>query len=167
MNVKDLLRSNNKDLFYIMHLSYEGCEQERFWNYAREKSIIGISHPFITEDWNSNRDFNKKALTSTWVKQFDMFCNEMTTGDVVLVLSGCASLLGVAEVIEPDYMFDGALSGDACEPFFEHIRKVKWHKTYTYAGRLLLPQPVEGFVNVLSKVEPMTERWQVLENVDV
>ena len=146
-----------------MHLSYEGCEHERFWSYAKENSIIGISHPFITEDWNLNRDFSKKALTRTWVKQFDMFCNEMTTGDVVLVLSGCDLLLGVAEVTESDYNFDESLSGDACEPFFEHVRKVKWHKIFD--GGFKLPESVEWFVNVLSKVEPETEHWHILENI--
>ena len=148
-----------------MHLSYEGCEQERFWSFAQKNSLIGLSHPFVTEDWTSNRDFNKKALSFTWVKQFDMFYKEMTTGDIVLILKGDDSLLGVAEIAEPAHMFDCSLAGTECVPFFEHARKVKWLKTCPYDEPQELPLPVKGFVNVLSKVEPETERWQILENV--
>jgi hypothetical protein len=164
LKVGDLVQKNR---FYIMHLSYEGCEQERFWSFSQKNSLIGLSHPFVTEDWNANRDFNRKALSLTWVKQFDMFYNEMTTGDIVLILRGDDSLLGVAEIAEPAHMFDTSLSGTECLPFFEHVRKVKWLKTCPYDEALKLPAKVKGFVNVLSKVEPQTGRWNILESVDV
>ena len=167
LNVEELVHNNGKDHFYTMHLSYEGHEWKRLWDYARENGFIGLSHPFITEDWNKDRDYSIKALSRTWVKQFDMFCNEMQAGDILLVLRGWDSLLGIAEVTGPEYNFDSCLSGDNCEPFFDHVRKVKWHKTYSHDNPLKLPEPVKGFVNSLSKVKPDTQRWSLLANITI
>lgn len=150
-----------------MHLSYEGKERKELWSYAKEHSLIGVSHPFITEDWKIDRDYSKKAVPFTWYKQFEMFCKKMETGNIVLVLKGVDSLLGIAEIVEPSYCFDGSISGDNCEPFFDHIRKVKWHRTYSYDEPLKLAEPIKGFVNILSVVKPETRRWQVLGNVTV
>lgn len=151
-----------------MHLSYEGRERERLWNYAQENNLIGLSHPrFVTEDWNKIGEDDKRSLSPIWIKQFDMFCNEINIGDIVLVLSGWDSLLGIAEVTESCYHYDRTLSEDTPESFFDHIRRVQWHRTRTYTNRLQLPQPVRGFLNTLFKVEPETQRWLILINVDI
>lgn len=49
MNFGDLLRSERKDYFYIMHLSYgtNKAERERLWNYAIDKKMIGLDLPDI------------------------------------------------------------------------------------------------------------------------
>jgi len=96
-----------------------------------------------------------------------MFCNEMKKGDIVLILSGWDSLLGVAEIIESRYQYDRNLSERIVEPFFDHVRQVRWDRKYEYASRLTIPQPIRGFNNTLYRVEPPTRRWLILENLEI
>jgi hypothetical protein len=165
MKVKDLLSEKGKDYVYIMHLSYEGRERERLWNYAERREIIGLDHRDVNDDWNNVRE--SVEISRIWRKQFDMFCNEMKVGDLVLVLNGWDSLLGIAEVIEHRHQYDENLSSGIAERFFNHIRKVRWIRDYEYANRLRLSQPIEGFNNTLSQVKPNTQRWSTLINLNI
>lgn len=168
MKVEDLLSEKEKDYFYIMHLSYNGRERKRLWNYAKENNLIGLDYPdVVTDDWNKIREAVKGSLPPIWVKQFDMFCNEMKVGDIVLVLSGWDSLLGIAEIIEYRYQYDKNLSQGIVEPFFDHVRQVQWIIKYEYANRLSIPQPIKGFNNTLSRVESHTHRWLILKNLNI
>jgi hypothetical protein len=47
MNFGELLRSEKKNCFYLMHLSYGGDkkDQQRLWNYALENNLIGLDSP--------------------------------------------------------------------------------------------------------------------------
>lgn len=105
MKVEDLLSEKDLNYFYIMHLSYEGDKREELWNYARENKCIGLDYPsLVKDDWNKISNDKKEewledgSLSHTWRNQFDRFCNKMKKGDIVLVLSGCDSLLGIAEI---------------------------------------------------------------------
>jgi len=164
MKIKDLLSEKGRDYFYIMHLSYDGRERERLWNYAKEKNLIGLSHRDVNDDWNKVQKFVK--VSDIWRRQFDMFCNAMIVGDVVLVLSGWMSLLGIAEVSKPRHQYDEDLSLGV-EPFFDHYRKVRWIRKLEYTDRLTIPEPIEGFNNTLSKVKYHTHRWSILTNLNV
>jgi hypothetical protein len=165
MKVKDLLSEKGNDYFYIMHLSYNGRERKRLWNYAERREIIGLDHHDVNRDWNNVRE--SVEISRIWRKQFEMFCNEMKVGDLVLVLNGWNSLLGVAEVIEHRYQYDKNLSSGTVERFFDHFRKVRWRIIYGYANLRRLPQPIEGFNNTLFKVKPNTNRWSILINLNI
>lgn len=170
MKVKDILLDGDRDYFYIMHLCYNGREKRRLWNYATKKGLIGLDQPSkVTEDWIRIRESAKKLLSSTWIRQFDTFCCQMCEGDIILVLAGWYALLGVAEVEEDNHRYRKELNVHEASPeeaFFDHIRKVKWRKEYRYANRLLLPHPLKGFNNTLSKVTPGSERWSILTELD-
>jgi len=165
MTVRNLLSEKGNDYFYIMHLSYERRERERLWNYAERRKIIGLEHHDVNDDWNNVRE--SVEISGIWRKQFEMFCNEMKVDNLVLVLNGWDSLLGIAEVIERHHQYDENLSSGSVERFFDHIRKVRWIRDYEYANRRRLPQPIEGFNNTLSKVKPNTHRWSILTNLNI
>jgi hypothetical protein len=98
MKIKDLLFAEGKDHFYIMHLSYNGKRRE-LWDFAKENNLIGLDVPeIVTNDWLKIRQLAKSKLTNTWVRQFDIFCTEMQAGDIVIVLNGWDSILGIAEL---------------------------------------------------------------------
>jgi len=163
VKIADLLFTRKKDYFYIMHLSYNGDERERLWNYAREHNLIGLDLPDdVTDDWIKVREKVKRSIPNIWVRQFDMFCNEMTVGDIVLTFNGWDSLLGIAEIAECNHQYDRSLSGKELTGFFDHIRRVRWIREYEYTNRLPLSQPIEGFNNTLSKVKSNSRRWSYL-----
>lgn len=164
MNIRDLLSIKKRDYFYIMHLSYDGRQRRRLWNYAREGNLIGLSHGDVNDDWNKVQKF--VAVSDTWRRQFDTFCNRMVVDDIVLVLHGWFSLLGIAEVSKPRHRYDERLSMGV-EPFFDHVREVRWIRRFEYDNRLALPEPLEGFNNTLSIVDPTKKYWPILINLDV
>lgn len=161
-----MLSEMQKDSFYITHLSYNGRERERLWNYAKENNLIGLDAPsIVTDNWVKVRESARKLLPNIWVRQFDIFCNEMKMGDIVLALNGWDSLLGIAEIAEIHHRYDRKLSEN--ENFFDHVRQVKWIRKYEYANRHPIPEPIRGFNNTLSKVTPNTQRWSILTSLDV
>ena len=122
-----LLSSYKKDYFYIMHLSYNGAERERLWNYAKDNNVIGLDAPrYVKGSWLDVRETAKKSLESGWIRQFDVFCDVDKRGihrhDIVMVLNGMKSVLGIAKVAEAFHIYDKRLSAN--EMFFDHIRKV-------------------------------------------
>ena len=152
------------EYFYIMHLSYNGRKKRELWNYAKNENLIGLDYPkIVTDDWVKIRESVKRFLSKIWVKQFDIFCKEMKIGDVVLVLNGWDSLLGIAEVIERCHRYNRELSENHI--FFDHVRRVKWKVKYEYDDRLKLPEPLKGFNNTLSRVVPHKKRWTILSNL--
>jgi len=166
MTLATLLSERGRDYFYIMHLSYNGQRREELWSYARANRMIGLDAPRIVRDsWTNVRESAERHLGPTWVRQFDTFCNEMLVGDLVLALNGWDSLLGVAEIIEPKHIYDRTLSDT--ETFFDHIRRVKWIRQYEYNRRRMLPEPLRGFNNTLSKINLGSSRWQMLVNLAI
>lgn len=166
MKLETLLSGRQKEYFYIMHLSYNGRERKRLWNYAKENNLIGLDVPsIVTDNWVNIRDSVKEQLPNIWVRQFDIFCNEMKVGDIVLILNGWDFLLGIAEITENHHRYDRKLSEK--EFFFDHIRQVNWIKKYEYANRQPIPELIKGFNNTLSKVIPNTRRWSILTNMDI
>jgi len=49
----ELLSSEHKDHFYIMHLSYgpDKIQRGRLWKYATVKNTIGLDHHAVKKDW--------------------------------------------------------------------------------------------------------------------
>jgi len=170
MKFEDLLLSEKKNYFYIMHLSYGGDkkEQERLWNYATSHNLIGLDQPKIVKtDWTTLSEPEKKATSRTWIRQFNDFCSNMKTGDYVVILNGWTHLLGIARIAEPRHKFDRRLTGKEEKGFFDHIRKVDWKLRYEYSKRLPLLQYVKGFNNTLSKVSPDSSWWNILTKVEL
>ncbi len=171
MKVGDLLSQRKMDYFYIMHLSYDGRESEKLWDYARQNSQIGLQLPdIVTNDWNKIKGSIKKgSIERVWTRQFELFCNKIKVGDIVLVLCGWDSLLGIAEIAQP-YQFVRSMGYSSITQtgiFFDHVRKVSWIEKYAYSKRLMIPQPAKGFNNTLSRVEPTTKRWMALTNLNI
>lgn len=166
MRLDELISSKGKSYFYIMHLSYgAGTHRERLWNYARNHNIIGLDYPrVVTDDWNRTPQEVRDLLPPIWRKQFEIFCNEMIIGDIVVILEGWLSLLGVAEVLS-GYRYLRGLSEN--ETFFDHVRDVKWLREHDFGQHPRLPNPIEGFNNTIYRVEPGTRRWQVLSNIEI
>jgi len=165
MRLGELLSKRGLNYFYIMHLSYDGEERERLWNYAKENDIIGLDYPDeVRDDWNRVRESVRDKIPRIWVRQFDMFCNEMREGDIVVTLEGWFSLLGVAEVVK-GYEYQCGLYGS--EEFFDHVRRVRWIKKHDYGKHPRLQHPIEGFRNTLYRVEPSTRRWKNLFTADI
>ncbi|MDH5482897.1 MAG: hypothetical protein OEY22_08470 [Candidatus Bathyarchaeota archaeon] len=166
MKLKEFLFKTSKDYFYIMHLSYNGREKIRLWNYAKENKQIGLDSPrIVTNSWNKIREYVKNRLSKIWVRQFDLFCREMQIGDIVLVLDGWDSLLGIAEILNDNYQYKKELSAEHI--FFDHVRDVDWIGKFEYDKSFHLPRRLNGFNNALSKVEFNTGRWNDLIELDI
>jgi hypothetical protein len=168
MKLSAVLSDKGKDYFYIMHLSYNGSRRKELWEYASKENLIGLDAPrIVRENWIDARkkESVRRQLGAIWIRQFDTFCFEMGVGDIVLVLSGWDSLLGIAEIVKREHKYDKELS--ASERFFDHVRHVKWVKKYEYDKRQMLPEPLVGFNNTLSKITPHSPRWLILTNLNV
>ena len=169
MNFGDLLSSEKRDYFYIMHLSYGNDEKERkrLWNYATENNIIGLDLPDkVKKDWVTLSELERQVVSNVWTRQFDLFCNEMKTGDYVLALNGQLSLLGIAKIKDPKHRFDKRLTGKEKTGFFDHIRRVDWKLKYEYGG-IPLSQQLKGFNRTLFKVTPQSSWWDSLKRVNL
>lgn len=167
MNLKSLLDTEGKDYFYIMHLSYgRNNKREPLWDYAKKKRVIGLDLPNpVNDDWNKIKESvrgKRKLISGNWERQFEIFCNEMKKSDIVVILNGWDSVLGVAKVIEDEYYYDQELIGI----FFDHFRKIDWIRKYNFDERLRLQPPLNGFNNTLQKVEQGTKRWKSLVLVE-
>jgi len=166
MKLKEFLSKINKDYFYIMHLSYNGSKKIDLWNYAKENRLIGLDAPrIVTDDWEKIRESAKYRLPKIWVRQFDLFCREMQIGDIVLILDGWHSLLGVAEIACGSHSYKKALS--ARHEFFDHVRDVNWVVKFNYDKSLPLPRRLYGFNNTLSRAELDTERWNDIVQLEI
>ena len=166
MKVGQLLSDTGEEYFYIMHLSYEGRERRRLWQYAQRDRVIGLSHHAVNGDWVEVRELVMGSLVPIWVRQFDMFCCEIGRDDIILILCGWDSLLGIAQTAETHHRYDEQLV-TGHDPFFDHVRRVCWIREYEYDAGIPVYPPIEGFNNTLSKVRPHTRRWAILTNIDV
>lgn len=151
-----LLSELKRSHFYIMHLSYDGEEKERLWNYARKNSLIGLSNSSVTSYWLNVEDRVRSRLDPMWIYQFDLFCKDMELGDIVLVLDGCSRLLGVGQTRENDARYNSRFSKD----FFDHIRYVDWIVTYDFDKAVLLPHSLDRFTNTLKRVDKGKRFWK-------
>jgi len=166
MKFGTLLSSREKDYFYIMHLSYNGDKREELWDYAKKNNLIGLDAPRIVKgDWVKVRETARKSLRKGWIRQFDTFCSRMQKGDLVMVLSGMDSVLGVAEIAESRHRYDRSLSDS--EAFFDHIRQINWIRRREYRNRLMLSRPLYGFSHTLSIVTRNSPRWPILTDIDI
>jgi len=156
MKIQDLLNKKNLDYFYIMHLSYEGRERRRLWNHAKKDNIIGLQHIKINEDWEEATSDTKNSLSNLWRSQFNYFC-DMERGDIVVVMNGYDSILGVAKLTIDHHNFTPEL----WDVFFDHNRPVEWIKEYEYDNRKPLKNPIT-FRNTLALIDETSKRWNSL-----
>lgn len=172
MKLKSLLDTEGKDYFYIMHLSYgNNHRREPLWDYAKENEVIGLDLPGIVDDsWNKEKVkelARRKGISAIWEKQFDIFY-EMERCDIVMILSGWKSILGVAKVADGEPKYDKKLKKE--ENFFEHIREVSWLKKYDFDKPFVLQEDVT-FYNTLKMVKQDTawgaKTWTSLVNIEL
>jgi hypothetical protein len=167
----ELLSSEHKDYFYIMHLSYgsDKTQRERLWKCATDKNMIGLDWYEVTRDWVTLSESEQQALSHRgWIRQFNLFCG-MHIGDYVVILNGTFSLLGIARITESRHWFRPNLSSNSENPdrFFDHVREhVAWIKKYPYDGCPLTQQLT--FDNTIDIVRSRTRspRWKVLTAID-
>lgn len=168
MNFGELLKSKKKERFFLMHLSYgyNLKERERLWNTAVRENLIGLDLPDkVKTDWNNLTETEKKVAGRFWVRQFNLFCNEMAVGDYVVVVNGQLYLLGIATISERKYRFDRRLSGTEKNGFFDHIRKVNWIVKHDYHG-VPLSHQLKGFNGTLLEVTPRSRYWASLTGMN-
>jgi len=169
LDFETLMRQKGKDYCYIMHLSYDGRERERLWEYARKNKLIGLDQPsIVTDDWPKVRSnvVREKLLGPIWIKQYDTICG-MKRGDIVVVLEGWHSWLGIAEVQDDEHRYLQGLNvlNNPTTGFFDHVRSVKWEAEYKYGNHDRLPEPIKSFTNTLFKVRKGTKRWELLAGI--
>lgn len=156
MKLQTLLNQKNLGHFYIMHLSYDGRERKRLWDYACNKKIIGLSHGAVNVNWTKAPPSMKKTVSNSWKSQFNYFI-EMEKGDIVVVMNGWSSILGIAEILKDKHCFDYNLFG----VFFDHYRDVEWIQSYEYVNRKELKNPII-FRNSLAFIDEDSKRWNTL-----
>ena len=159
-----------RDYFYLMHLSYgTGTEEDRakHWNYAKDEELIGLDLPEeVPKNWNEMSDSAKQSLRlrrPNWFKQFEVFCNEMKVDDLVVVVNGWDSFLGIGKISKPKHEYCKVLSEN--RTFFDHVRSVNWERARNYDKRIQLSAPLKGFDRTLLKVKANTRFWKILSNV--
>ena len=169
----ELLASEHKDHFYMMHLSYgsDKTQRKRLWKYAIANNTIGLDWHTIKRKWEA--PLSKEELENTsqfWIRQFKRFCEEMHVGDYVVILNGTYSVLGIAKITEPNYEYDSNISSyNEANParFFDHFRdKIEWVKQFLWDGCVLSEQLT--FDGTLDRVTPRTHshRWRILTMID-
>jgi hypothetical protein len=165
MSVKlaEFLSELGKNHFYIMHLSYAGEDKERLWVYGQENDLIGLDHELVTDYWLRIKDRVKYQLDGVWVHQFNLFCEDMQVGDIVLVLDGCEYLLGIAEIKENVARYRRNLLG----VFFDHVRFIHWILAYDYDKSAPLPHALDKFTNTLRRVDPGKRYWDDLAPLEI
>lgn len=156
MKIKTLLKQRNLDYFYIMHLSWDGKQRRRLWNYAKQNKIIGLSHGNVDVDWEKASSRIKNSVSNIWKSQFDYFCS-MEKGEIVVVMNGFDSILGVAEINKNQHDLDLNIR----YTFFDHYREVKWIREYEYDKRKYLKNPIT-FRNTLALIDEDSKRWSSL-----
>jgi len=163
MKLEEFLSKLNKDHFYIMHLSYAGAEKERLWTYGKENELIGLDHNLVKDYWPKIKDRVGNQLDPVWVNQFNLFCEDMQIGDIVLVLDGCEYLLGIAEIRENVAKYKKNLFG----VFFDHVRLVDWILAYDFQKSIPLPHPLDRFTNTLRRVDMHKRYWAELAPLQI
>jgi hypothetical protein len=164
MKFKSLLDGEEKDYFCIMHLSY-GINYKRkiLWDYAKENKVIGLDLPDVVNgNWNKEtikETARNEGISPLWENQFDLFYS-MEKGDIVMILQGWKSVLGVGKVVGEPPEFSKSKKGE----FFEHTRKVDWIKTY---GLDEVPCRAEGFNRTLLRIEQTSKWWSNLTNIEI
>jgi hypothetical protein len=155
-----------------MHLSYGTYteeDREEHWNYARDNSLIGLDLPReVPKKWSAMSISEKQSLhlrKPRWFEHFEMFCNEMKVDDLVVVVSGQKSFLGIGEIDAPRYEYRKESSEKHI--FFDHVRSIKWDRAQNYDKRIQVPTPLRGFERTLLKVKPSTRFWEILSKVDL
>jgi hypothetical protein len=146
-----------------MHLSYAGEDKKRLWDYGKENDLIGLDHKLVTDYWPRVKDQVKYQLDGVWVNQFNLFCEDMQVGDIVLVLDGCEYLLGIAEIKENVARYRRNLHG----VFFDHVRFVQWILAYDYDKAPRLPNVLGRFTNTLRRVNPNRRYWSDLAPLEI
>jgi hypothetical protein len=168
----EILASENKDYFYLMHLSYgrDLDQRKRLWEIALSKNMIGLDLPEeVKRNWVNLSVEEQESVGTHWKWQFNRFCNDMHVGDYVVILNGTHSILGIAKVTEPRHLHDRKLS-DRKNPnrFFDHYRQnIYWLLKHQWDG-YPLPEKLT-FDGTLDKVTPKTRspRWKVLTAIQL
>jgi hypothetical protein len=156
-----------------MHLSYgTGTDEDRrkYWNFGKDSNLIGLDRLDVNTDWNDKTEAEKKKYGSqdpTWYRQFEMFCNKMTKGDLVVVMAGLDSILGIGKVSKADYYYCPKFKED--KSFFDHVRNIRWGKIWNYDNkhRPKLPEPLMIFSDTLRCITTKSKFWKVLYNADL
>ena len=162
VTLEDILAAKGKEYFFIMHLSYNGSRRKVLWDYAKKMNLIGLDHREVEQDWRTVPSSLREKVGKKWAGQFDMLCSEMIVGDIVLIIKGWDSLLGVAEVTKPKHQYRPELNGI----FFDHVRDIKWIRKNEYSEREPFHPPLV-FYNTLERVPKSSPRWNLLKNTAV
>lgn len=161
-----MLANNSCDRFFIMHLSYNGKNNLKLWDYAVKNSLIGLDVPgIVTDNWSVIRARAMRQLGRGWTRQFDYFCDTIGKGDFIMVFNGMSEVLGIARTKVANHRYDRSLSQS--KEFFDHIRDVEWIRKNDFNHPAKLEKPLYGFSNTLSIVPNSSPRWQILTQLEI
>jgi hypothetical protein len=162
---------DNRTSCFLIHLNYGTRTDEdrrRIWEYGRAHRLIGLDLSDVNMDWNDMSPDEKEAFrleAPQWHSQFEMFCNDMAKGDLVIVTAGHSILLGLGEITQSRYDYDPELKNNRI--FFDHTRGVKWLFALDYDNQLRLATPLKGFNRTLLRISPDHKYWKILAKVDI
>lgn len=168
MKLEEFLKGH--DHFWLMHLTYNGDEGPRLWEYARVNGLIGLDLNAVNQDWNDFTDDEKKefywSTSSLWYAQFQAFCNKMKKDDIVVVMEGQKSILGIGTLKEDLHNFNLNLKTDHI--FFDHFRGISWNITWDYdtEKRPFLNELLR-FSNTLQRAPKGGVYWKVMAKVEL
>jgi hypothetical protein len=153
----------NRAHFYLFQMSQEGKNTAELWTYAKTHNVIGFSWDIVKGDWN---DFltglgvlGREAFWEHYevlAGQFDLFCNHLHEDEIVVVVDGLSTLLGVGRLIVKDPEHPYRYEPDLRDAFFDHVRDVQWEYK---AAPVTLANPLLGFTNTILKVEAPNFYW--------
>ena len=163
-----LLASENKNYFYLMHLSYgqDKKQRKRLWELAIKEKMIGLDiRDSVTKNWVNLSNEEQKSVGQHWEKQFRLFCEQMHRGDYVVVLNGTFSLLGIGRITKSNYRYDRYLSDtENRNRFFDHYREdIDWLIKYAWDGQPLSEKlTFDGALVFIVTPKTRSSRWRVL-----
>lgn len=166
MRLRDLL--GDRKYFYIMHLSYGAGtdeDKEKHWEFGKSSNLIGLDRTDINQDWNDLGEDEKETFRSSnpnWYRQFETFCNKMTKDDIVVVMAGLDSILGIGLITRHDYFYCPKFKTD--RTFFDHVRNISWITAWDYKSnnRPFLSEPLMIFNDTLRRVAPNSSFWNAI-----
>jgi hypothetical protein len=134
MKFKDYLRG--RDHFWAMHLTYDGYDGEKLWQYAQQFGIIGLDLWDFNRSWNDQTKAEKlhfyHTVSSIWYSQFEAICNKMEKDDVVVIFQGQSAILGVGRTTRGRGEYGYSPELKTKEFFFDHTRDVIWDRIWNY-----------------------------------
>lgn len=169
MMLKDFLKG--RDHFWVMHLTYDGDNGEVLWEYAKQRGKIGLDLWAFNMSWNDQTPDEKLVFyhnSRMWYNQFEALCNKMEKDDIIVIIQGQKSILGVGRTTKGKGEYDYSPELKTKEIFFDHTRDVSWDMTWNYDDNNkpdIVRLPI--FTATLMRAPAGGKYWEALQKVEL